>query len=111
MNLILLIILELIKPAPNHPLNRDAELRTEIAGYFVEAGTEYNIDPVLLVVWSFGESSLRPDAKKGKLNEIGMFQVHGVAKKICERMGLDVSTPSGQIMCGAGLFDMTMWDD
>jgi hypothetical protein len=98
------LILTLMSTAPNRPLYKDADRREEMAGYFVEAGDEYDLPPSLLVVWAFGESSLRTTAK-GELGEIGIFQVHGRSRFACERKGLDLEKASGQIRCGAFLID------
>lgn len=99
------LIALLLAPAPNRALYKGAQKRGEMASIFVEAGERYNVDPILLVVWSFGESSLRTDAK-GALGEVGLFQVHGRARKTCDGLGLDSSTTRGQIICGAALIDM-----
>lgn len=94
-------ILTLLNPEPNHPLNKDVGLLHLYAHAYVDAGNTYDIDPVLLVVWSFYESSLRPDAQ-GALNEVGLFQVHGLRKRTCKQM-LNIDTVRGQIFCGAML--------
>lgn len=102
------LILTLMTPAPNRPLYKDAEQREEMARHFVEAGEEYDIDPVLLVVWAFGESSLKTTAE-GALGEVGIFQVHGAARNSCEQAGMELGGTSArvQILCGAMLIDMS----
>lgn len=100
---IAITILLLLSPAPNRLLYRDADSRTEMAREFVNAGEKYNVDPILLVIWSFGESSLKMDAK-GALGEVGLFQVHGRHREMCS--GFDLETMRGQIECGAMLIDM-----
>lgn len=100
------LIALLLAPAPNRALYKDTEACKELATMFVAAGEKYNLEPDLLTVWSFGESSFRPDAK-GAIGEVGLFQVHGVAKKTCLTNGFDLATMKGQIYCGALLIDMS----
>jgi hypothetical protein len=100
------LILVLMSAAPNRALYKDAGRREEMAQYFVEAGEEYDLPPSLLVVWAFGESSLKTTAK-GELGEIGIFQVHGRAKQTCRQAGVDLESARGQIRCGALLIDMS----
>lgn len=99
------IILALIICCPRHELNRDAELRAEVAGYFEEAGAEYDLDPSLLVYWAYRESSLRL-GRVGKLGEVGYCQAHGKARKTCVAAGYDPETRSGGAMCLGLLMDM-----
>lgn len=94
------LILTLILCCPRHELNRDAELRSEVAGYFETAGKQYDMPPGLLVIWFEGEASLRID-RVGKLGEIGLPQVHGVVRRTCEEAGYDPKTWRGGIYCGA----------
>lgn len=100
------LILTLMTPAPNRTLYKDAEARQDMATYFVDASEEYDIDPVLLVVWAFGESSLKTTAK-GALGEVGVFQVHGRSRKACEQAGISLIGAKGQVNCGAMLIDMS----
>lgn len=95
------LILFLMATAPCRQLYKDADARNDLAEQFVSAGERYGLDPALLVVWSFGESSLRGDAK-GALGEIGLFQVHGKHRQACEGAGIE---PRG-VECGAFLIDM-----
>ena len=98
-------ILSLIVLVPNHPLNRSADLREEVAGYFEQYGERYDLEPTLLVHWAYRESSLRID-RTGKLGEVGICQAHGKHFRTCKAAGLDVSTWEGGIHCLAFLMDM-----
>jgi hypothetical protein len=98
------IIFILLSTTPNRLLYRDANARDTMSRHFVDAGERYNIEPSLLVTWSFYESSFRVDAE-GALGEVGLFQVHGKHLKACEGEH-DLSTARGQVMCGAMLIDM-----
>jgi len=73
----------------------------EIAKDFDRYGAQYDVDPVLLAVMAYQESSMRTD-RVGKLGEVGMFQVHGRSKKACKAAGIQ---PLG-VECGAFLIDM-----
>ncbi len=97
------IILELVSPAPNRQLYKNETKRMELASHIVEAGEQYGIDPILLTVWTFHESSFRTSIKsKSKLKEFGLMQVHGVVKFVCENeLDISLSTARGQLMCGA----------
>lgn len=94
------LILSLIMCCPRHELNRDAELRSEVSGYFEAAGAKYKIPPRLMVIWFEGEASLRID-RVGKLGEVGLPQVHGIVRMRCEDAGYDPTTWRGGIYCGA----------
>ena len=61
----------------------------------VRMANKYNIHPLRLAVLISFESSWNPRAV-GSIGEKGLTQCHGVAG-----MGLDLSTPRGQIECGA----------
>lgn len=104
MTLVSAMIIILLSTAPNRMLYRDTEARDTMSRHFVDAGERYNVDPSLLVTWSFYESSFRTDAK-GALGEVGLFQVHGKHRKACGGEQ-DLSTARGQVMCGAMLIDM-----
>jgi hypothetical protein len=95
--LIAAMMLEILSTNPRNPANTRF---TEYAEQFVQHGEQYSVDPVVLAVWSFYESSW-DDRKVGNLGEVGLFQVHGVSRKICEAAKLD---PIG-IECGALLID------
>jgi len=94
----------LIICCPNHELNRDPVLRSEVAGYFEAAGRQYDVPPTLLVYWYYRESSLTTGVI-GKLGEVGYAQVHGIARRTCEDGGYDPTTRRGGIYCGAMLMD------
>jgi hypothetical protein len=98
-------ILSLIVLVPNHPLNRDTELRKDVAGYFEKYGEQYDVDPTLLVNWGYREASLRID-RVGTRGEIGICQAHGKHLRTCKAAGLDVKTWEGGIHCMAMLIDM-----
>lgn len=98
------IIFILLSTTPNRMLYRDAGARETMSQHFVDAGERYNLEPSLLVTWSFYESSFRTDAE-GALGEVGLFQVHGKHRRACEGEH-DLSTARGQVMCGAMLIDM-----
>lgn len=98
-------ILSMIVMVQSHPLNRDAELLENVAGYFEQYGEQYNIDPTLLIHWAYRESSLRVD-RTGKLGEVGICQAHGKHHRTCKAEGLDVETWEGGIHCLAMLMDM-----
>lgn len=98
------LILMLIACCPRHELNRDPVLRAEVAGYFEAAGERYDIPPTLLVYQYYREASLEID-RVGKLGEVGLPQVHGVARRRCEDAGYDPTTWRGGIYCGAMLLD------
>lgn len=95
------LMLSLMSTAPNRHLYKSEEIRREYAEYFVSAGRMSGVHPILLVIWGYGESSLRTSAV-GKLGEQGIFQTHGRAKKICEKH-YDLKTAKGQIFCGASI--------
>jgi hypothetical protein len=99
MTLLSLIFL-LISDAPRHPLNRDPEAARVMASYFRESGDIYEVSPFLLVVWANGESTFRQHAR-GAIGEIGVMQIHGVSRDICEAVGLDVTKQRDNIECGA----------
>ena len=61
----------------------------------VEAARRYNLHPLRVAVVVSFESSWTPGAV-GSLGERGLMQCHGVHAR-----GFDLSTPAGQIACGA----------
>jgi len=71
------------------------EQREEVAASIVSLAKIYDLPPLLLVVKFYLES--RFDIHKiGKLGEVGIPQVHGVAKRGCE-----LASAHGQMECGA----------
>lgn len=93
-----LFITSLLVLNPNHELNRNPELRADVAGHFEAAGKKYDVEPTLLVYWAYRESSLKITAK-GKLGEVGYCQAHGKARKTCEVAGHNPTTREGGAMC------------
>lgn len=61
----------------------------------VAAAVEYGHDPALLLAMSYLESSFDLKAV-GQIGELGLFQVHGMARRGC-----DLTTPEGNATCGA----------
>lgn len=93
------IITFLLSTWPNNPSNNEDTI-DEIAAECVWRGKEYGLDPVLLAVIGFHESSLRKEAE-GKAGEVGIMQVHGKARKACENASI---SPFG-VGCGAFLLN------
>ena len=92
------IVLFLLSGWLANPANKHAE---DIARDIDRYGAKYNVDPALLAVMAYQESSMRTD-RVGALGEIGMFQVHGRSRKACAAAGIQ---PLG-VECGAFLIDM-----
>jgi hypothetical protein len=93
---ITLIIALMVAPWAKHPLVNNEKARVELATEIVEASDEYEIDPVLLTVWAFYESSFIKTSV-GKIGETGYMQTMGVVAKKCEKNGIK----SDSIACGA----------
>jgi len=93
------LILMLIMLTPNHPLNKQPTLRSEVAGYFAEAEKQYNVPHGLLPHWAYGESKLKMSAIGKDRPSIGYGQIHGVGRIICEVVGHDPTTREGNIYC------------
>ena len=91
-------ILSLVAEEPNHVLNRDLAARERLADALIDAGDEYDVSPYLLLVMAYRESSLKMSAV-GKLGELGLFQLHGVAKESCSETLTD--DPATHARCGA----------
>jgi len=92
------IVLFLLSGWIANPANDHA---MEIAGDFDRYGEKYDVDPILLAVMAYQESSMRSD-RVGSLGEVGMFQVHGLSRRACKAAGIQ---PLG-VECGAFLLDM-----
>jgi hypothetical protein len=103
--MIALLIAILMAGTPNDELSRSRAAREALASEVVYAAEKHDVDPVLLTLWGYFESTLHQRAR-GKLGEIGLMQVHGQSRKICESAGLDVMKRSENIECGALLMDM-----
>jgi hypothetical protein len=87
-------IVDKVSLTPRHHLN-DAEARTAFVDELRATGAAHDVDPALLAVVSFLESSWMTTAKGG-IGEIGIMQIHGVAAEGCELV-----TRRGQLDCGA----------
>ena len=90
------LIVLMLAPNPRHPVLKNKSELEKISTEIVEASDEFEIDPILLTVWSFYESSFIKTAV-GKIGETGYMQTVGVVAKKCERNGIK----SDSIMCGA----------
>lgn len=80
-------------PTKDRPKERALMLRWRHFAHV--AADNYNIDPliVIIVIWAETRGVLNVD---GNIGERGLMQCHGVAADGC-----DLSTPRGQIDCGA----------
>jgi hypothetical protein len=87
-------IVEKVSLTPRHHLN-GAEARAAFVAELRSTGAAHDVDPALLAVVSFLESSWKTTARGG-LNEVGLMQTHGVAAEGCELI-----TRRGQLDCGA----------
>lgn len=70
-------------------------LAEEIERILIDAAELEGLDPALLVAMAYRESGFRTGVT-GKLGEVGLIQVHGVAARRC-----NLQTAEGQAMCGA----------
>ena len=86
-------ILWLVRRVPRHPVHR-SDYRAELAAAIDAAALETELDAALILSIAYHESALRADAR-GRIGEIGLMQIHGVAAA-----GADLSTPRGQILAG-----------
>lgn len=89
------VMVHLCRTVPRHVVNRDPAWRKRLVAHIVEASAEYGLDPFLMTVIMFCESSFKMSAV-GKLGEVGLGQVHGLAARGC-----DLSTERGQVQCTA----------
>jgi soluble lytic murein transglycosylase-like protein len=103
--MIALFIALLMAETPRAELSKSEMARNVLSYEIDRAAMEFDIDPVLLTLWAYLESSF-DQSSRGKLGEIGLMQVHGQSRKICESAGLDVMKRSDNIECGALLMDM-----
>jgi hypothetical protein len=87
-------IVDKVSLTPRHHLNA-ADARAVFVDELRATGAAHDVDPALLAVVSFLESSWMTTAKGG-IGEIGILQVHGVAADGCELV-----TRRGQLDCGA----------
>lgn len=84
-----------LRVEPEKPLMKNAELRLQMARAIVETSQNRGIPPLLLTTIVYNESIFEVTAL-GKLGEIGLTQVHGLAARDCE-----LTTIEGQLDCGA----------
>jgi|LSQX01.2.fsa_nt_gb hypothetical protein len=88
-------IRSLVETNPRHPMN-ESEHSDELAREILRAANSTeNVEPELILTMAFCESTLRTTARGG-LGEVGIMQIHGVAKRGC-----DMETRQGQLNCGA----------
>ena len=80
---------------PGKLLMRSADARQYMARAIVEAAQAHGVPPLLLTTIVYNESTFEMTAL-GKLGEVGLTQVHGVAAREC-----DLTTIPGQLNCGA----------
>lgn len=97
-SVILAILTHLLSTWPANPANAE---KVSLSENIVRLSEKYGVDPVLLTVMGYQESSMRRDLK-GALGEVGMYQVHGKSKGACIAEKID---PRG-VECGAFLIDM-----
>jgi len=86
-------ILSLVDGTRN-PMVDDTK-RKSMAADIVAAGVKHDVPILLITAIIYKESSFKTDAK-GSLGEVGLMQVHGVARRGC-----DTNSQYGQIDCGA----------
>ena len=92
---IIVALLWLTMLTPHNRVRTDPEYATEITNAVVAAQNDKGIPAQLLISVMYHESSFNSKAI-GKLGEIGLGQVHGLAKRGC-----DLSTARGQVECSA----------
>jgi len=103
--MIALLIALLMAETPNAELSRSRAARETLASEVVSAAEKYDVDPILITLWGYFESTLHQRAR-GTLGEVGVMQVHGKSRYFCESSGLDVIKRNENIECGAMLMDM-----
>jgi hypothetical protein len=84
-----------MRAEPGKLMSKDIEVRADMAIAIVEAARAHGIPPLLLTTIVYNESTFEMTAL-GKLGEVGLTQVHGVAARNC-----DLTTVPGQLECGA----------
>lgn len=100
------LIASFMSETPRNELAKNVETQAAYAKAAQAAGEKYLIDPDMLIVWAYAESSLNPNAI-GKKKEVGLFQIHGRANRdTCIAAGHDLQTIEGQFMCGALIINM-----
>lgn len=90
------IIILVFSNTDYHPykLEKYAEKRRRMAEMIVMASKENNVPALLVTPMVYFESRFYTEAR-GKIGEIGLMQVHGVAARNCE-----LKTAMGQLQCG-----------
>jgi hypothetical protein len=84
-----------MKACPGKPIMKNPEIREEMANAIVGASRAHGVPPLLLTMLVYNESTFETDAK-GALGEVGLTQVHGLAKRECS-----LDTAGGQLDCGS----------
>jgi hypothetical protein len=84
-----------MRSEPGKVMSKDPEVRIDMAKAIVEASQTHGIPPLLLTTIVYNESTFEMTAL-GKLGEVGLTQVHGIAARNC-----DLTTVPGQLECGA----------
>jgi hypothetical protein len=92
---IIIAMLWLTAATPLTRVHKDPEYASEIAAAVVEAEQAQGIPAELLVSVMYHESSF-DSAAIGKIGEVGLGQVHGLAARGC-----DLTTARGQVQCSA----------
>ena len=90
---------------PSNPLTKNENELKNISLEIVNAGKEFNIDSAVITYWAFRESRFDKNTI-GELGEIGVCQVHGVAKRSCISFGLDLRNRKDQFRCMALLMNI-----
>lgn len=92
----------LLRKYPYWSLSVQHDKRDELAWDIVQVAMEYELPPEIITVISYRESSFQADAV-GQAGEVGLMQTLNRANKGC-----DLSTPIGQLRCGAGWLKKAM---
>lgn len=90
----------LVRGVPSNPMT-DPVARQDMSKAVHAAAIESDLDPYLLTVLAYRESSFRSWAVGSSRGEIGVIQVHGHPLRECKRDGLDMTRTDGQLRCGA----------
>lgn len=88
-------LLWLCQCCPNHPVRKDTSYLTELVKAFDAASLDSDLDVGLLLSIGSHESGFKAGAR-GRIGEVGIMQVHGLAL-----VGQDVTTLKGQVLAGA----------
>lgn len=100
-------VLYLIDREPGHPKKGDRAWADSMASALINAASEYDRDPWLLIAMANPESKFRPDIisgkTRGKADEIGILQCGPDCRKDCPHF---MDTVDGQALCGARWLSM-----